>query len=33
VTTDGVNFGTLDFWGAPVVTIKVSNANSLFNTE
>lgn len=32
VTTDGVNFGTLDYFGAPVITIKSSNANNLVDS-
>lgn len=29
ISTDGVSFNTLDYMGAPVVTIKSKNANSL----
>lgn len=29
MTQDGLNFGTLDIFGAPVITIKVKNANNL----
>ena len=29
MTTETVNFGTLDYTGAPVVTIKSKNANSI----
>jgi hypothetical protein len=29
ITTDGLNFGTLDYYGAPVITVKTKNANSM----
>ncbi len=29
ITTDGESYGTLDYFAAPVVTIRLENANSL----
>ena len=33
VDTNGSSIGTLDFWSAPVVTIKVKNANTLLHEK
>ena len=33
IKTDGKSYGTLDFWAAPVVTIKLQNANQLLHQD